>query len=160
GVVRPATDAELLRIHTPAHISELAAYHASGGGHVEVDTWMSPGSEPAARLAAGAVIEAVSKVLDGSDRRAVCLVRPPGHHAPPPMPMGFCLYGNVAVAAADAVKRIGLNRVLIVDWDVHHGNGTQEIFYRDPQVAFFSAHRYPFYPGTGAADETGSGPGL
>ena len=98
-------------------------------------------------------------MVDGPDRRALCLVRPPGHHARPDAPMGFCLYGNVAVAAADARDRLGLERILIVDFDVHHGNGTQEIFYDDPRVAFLSIHRYPFYPGTGAADETGTGRG-
>jgi len=133
---------------------------AEGGGLFEVDTWISTGSPLAARLAAGAAVDAVASVIEGPDRRALCLVRPPGHHARPDDVMGFCLFGNVAVAAADAVHRLELNRVLIVDWDVHHGNGTQEIFYEDPRVAFFSIHRYPFYPGTGAANETGSGRGL
>jgi acetoin utilization deacetylase AcuC-like enzyme len=160
GVVRPATDEELLRVHTRQHLAEIAAFDAGGGGHIEVDTWMSPGSELAARLAAGAAVEAVAGVVSGPDRRAACLVRPPGHHARPGGPMGFCLYSNVAVAAADAVDRLGLGRVLVVDWDVHHGNGTQEIFYADPRVAFLSVHRYPFYPGTGAADESGTGPAV
>jgi acetoin utilization deacetylase AcuC-like enzyme len=157
---RPASDLELLRVHAPDHLDLIKRFGASGGGHIEVDTWMSPGSELAARLAAGAAIDAVSRVLEGPDRRALCLVRPPGHHARPGEPMGFCLFSNVAVAAAHALGRHGLDRVLIVDWDVHHGNGTQEVFYEDPRVTFLSIHRYPFYPGTGAADETGSGPGL
>ena len=104
----------------------------------------------AARLAAGAAIEAVSDVMNGRDRRALCLVRPPGHHARPGEGMGFCIFGNVSLAAADALARFGLNRVLIVDFDVHHGNGTQEIFYDCERVGFLSIHRFPFYPGTGA----------
>jgi acetoin utilization deacetylase AcuC-like enzyme len=127
---------------------------------VEVDTWVSPGSAFAARLAAGAVVDAVSAVISGPARVAFCAVRPPGHHARAAEPMGFCLFGNIAVAAADAVDRLGLSRVLIVDFDVHHGNGTQEMFYDDGRVGFFSIHRSPFYPGTGAKDETGSGRGL
>ncbi|MBX6314960.1 MAG: histone deacetylase [Isosphaeraceae bacterium] len=159
GTVRPATDEELLRIHTQGHLDLVAAFERQGGGQIEADTWMSPGSELAAHLAAGAAVEAVEQVLQGPQRRAFCAVRPPGHHARPEEPMGFCLFGNVAAAAAHAIERHGLRRVLIVDWDVHHGNGTQEIFYADPRVAFLSIHRYPFYPGTGAADETGIGPG-
>ena len=118
------------------------------------------GSNLAARLAAGACIEAVSYVLGGTDRRALCLVRPPGHHARPAEGMGFCIYANVALAAAEALARFDLNRILIADFDVHHGNGTQEIFYDSERVGFLSIHRYPFYPGTGARDETGTGAGL
>src|SRR5262249_4132708 len=120
GTMRPATDEELLRVHTPAHLAEIARYAERGGGHIEVDTWMSPGSELAARLAAGGVVEAVAGVVRDQERRAFCLVRPPGHHARPKGPMGFCLYSSIAVGAADAVERLGLNHVLIVDWDVHH----------------------------------------
>jgi acetoin utilization deacetylase AcuC-like enzyme len=158
--VRPATDEELLRVHSAQHIASVEAFAAKGGGQIEADTWVSPGSPLAARLAAGAVVEAVGSVIGGPDRRAFCAVRPPGHHARPDEPMGFCLFGSVAVAAADAVERFNLNRVLIVDWDVHHGNGTQEMFYDDPRIAFFSIHRYPFYPGSGAAEETGTARGL
>jgi acetoin utilization deacetylase AcuC-like enzyme len=158
--VRPATDEELLRVHSAGHIATVDAFAARGGGQIEVDTWVSPGSALAARLAAGAVVDAVSAVVEGPERRAFCAVRPPGHHARPDEPMGFCLFGSVAVAARDAVERLGMARVLIVDWDVHHGNGTQEMFYDDPRVAFLSIHRYPFYPGSGAKDETGTGPGL
>ena len=127
---------------------------------LDPDTWLMPGSGLAARLAAGAAVEAVSFVMASQDRHALCLVRPPGHHARPASGMGFCIYGNVAVAAADALARFDLNRVLIVDFDVHHGNGTQEAFYDNRRVGFLSIHRYPFYPGTGAADETGTGDGL
>ncbi len=160
GVARPATDEELLRVHAPDYLSALAAFSSQGGGAIEADTWVSAGSLDAARLAAGCCVQAVDDVVSGQAARAACLVRPPGHHARPNEPMGFCLYANISVAAADAVKRLGLRSVLIVDFDVHHGNGTQEIFWRDPNVAFFSIHRHPFYPGSGLADETGSGPGL
>ena len=160
GVVSPATDEQLLRVHPAGLIAEYRKIEARGGGQIEADTHLSQGSEMAARLAAGAAIGAVDSVLEGPDRRALCLVRPPGHHARPAAPMGFCLYASVALAAAHAMARHGLDRVLIVDWDVHHGNGTQEIFYDDPRVGFLSIHRYPFYPGSGAADETGTGRGL
>jgi acetoin utilization deacetylase AcuC-like enzyme len=160
GEVRPATRDELARVHVPGYLDAVAEFEAWGGGLIEADTWVFPGSIDAALLAAGAGLEAVSHVLAAPDRRALCLVRPPGHHARPDAPMGFCLYDNVAVAAAAARDQFGLERVLIVDFDVHHGNGTQEIFYEDPNVSFLSIHRYPFYPGTGAADETGTGRGL
>jgi len=157
---RPATDEELLRVHSARHIAAVDRFAGAGGGQIEVDTWVSPGSALAARVAAGATVDAVTSVVEGPDPRAFSAVRPPGHHARPDEPMGFCLFGSVAVAAADAVERLGLARVLIVDWDVHHGNGTQEMFYDDPRVAFLSIHRHPFYPGSGAADETGTGRGL
>jgi acetoin utilization deacetylase AcuC-like enzyme len=160
GTVRPATDAELGRVHGPQYLAAMRRVSEAGGGPVEADTWMSPRSEEAARLAAGAAVEAVAAVVEGRARRAFCAIRPPGHHARPGAAMGFCLFGNVAVAAADALERHGLARVLIADFDVHHGNGTQEMFEADGRVGFLSIHRYPFYPGTGAADETGRGPGL
>lgn len=160
GRVRDATREELLRVHTPRYLDKVATFEVKGGGLIEADTWVFPGSNQAALLAAGAAVEATSQVIGGSEKRAVCLVRPPGHHARPNEPMGFCLYANIAVAAADARDRLEVNRILIVDFDVHHGNGTQEIFYDDARVAFFSIHRYPFYPGTGAATETGTGAGL
>ncbi|WP_406696544.1 histone deacetylase [Singulisphaera sp. Ch08] len=160
GTIREATREELLRVHTPGYLKHLAEFEARGGGSIEQDTWLSSGSNHAALLAAGACLEAVSAVVEGPGKRALCLVRPPGHHARPDEAMGFCLYGNVAVAAADAIHRLGMHRVLIVDFDVHHGNGTQEMFYDDPSVAYLSIHRFPFYPGTGAADETGTGRGL
>jgi acetoin utilization deacetylase AcuC-like enzyme len=160
GRVREATRGELARVHTPHYLDEVARFEENGGGLIEADTWVFPGSNHAALVGAGASIEAVTAVLEGDARRAMALVRPPGHHARPGEPMGFCLYGNVAVAAADARDRLGLDRILIVDFDVHHGNGTQEIFYDDPRVAFLSIHRYPFYPGSGAGNETGTGRGL
>jgi acetoin utilization deacetylase AcuC-like enzyme len=129
---------------------------------IENDTIVSTDSFAVALAAAGACVAAVDAVLTGDDPNALCLVRPPGHHATPTESMGFCLFDNVALAAHHARSVHGLTRILIVDWDVHHGNGTQDIFYRDPEVMFVSIHRYGggFYPGTGAADETGSGPGL
>lgn len=160
GTVREATDEELRRAHSAAYLASLADVDARGGGCIEADTWMSPGSLTAARLAAGAAIEAVADVISGKHPRAMALVRPPGHHAIPSGAMGFCLFSNVAVAAREAVARHAVNRVLIVDFDVHHGNGTQDVFYESAEVAFLSVHRFPFYPGTGRKDETGSGPGL
>jgi acetoin utilization deacetylase AcuC-like enzyme len=160
GVVREATREELLRVHTPVHLAEVEAVEIAGGGRIEIDTWMSKGSGLAARLAAGAAVDAVAGVIEGKAPRALCLVRPPGHHARPEGPMGFCLYNSIAVAAMAAIEAHALNRVLIIDWDVHHGNGTQDAFYEDPRVAFVSLHRWPFYPGTGGPDEHGSGRGL
>src|SRR5207249_246734 len=121
-----------------SYLVELSAAETRTPGLVEADTWLGTGSILAARLAAGSAIAAVADVLQGPERRALCLVRPPGHHARPAEPMGFCLLDNVAVAAASALEGFGLDRVLIVDWDVHHGNGTQEIFYDEPRVGFVS----------------------
>jgi acetoin utilization deacetylase AcuC-like enzyme len=160
GLVREATASELKRVHGPEYIQRVASVESEGGGVLDPDTWVFPGTDLAAHLAAGAAVEAVSFVVGGKDRRALCLVRPPGHHALPASAMGFCIYANVAVAAAAALERFELNRILIVDFDVHHGNGTQEIFYDSDRVGFLSIHRYPFYPGTGAEDERGSGAGL
>ncbi|MBV8557929.1 MAG: histone deacetylase [Planctomycetaceae bacterium] len=159
GKVREATNEELTRVHSAGYLAQLLEFERTGGGLAEADTWVGPGSLQAARVAAGAAIEAVSHVLGGTHRRAMCLVRPPGHHALADEPMGFCIFNNIAVAAAESVARYELDRVLIVDFDVHHGNGTQDIFYTDPCVAFLSIHRFPFYPGTGLARETGSGKG-
>jgi len=156
----PVSDAALSRIHAPAYARELAAFAAGGGGHIEADTVVSNRSYDAARAAAGAAADAVGRVVRGEDRNALCLVRPPGHHALAAAPMGFCLFNNVAVAAAAAIAEHGLERVLVVDWDVHHGNGTQDAFWSDPRVGFLSIHRWPFYPGTGWKDETGTGDAL
>jgi acetoin utilization deacetylase AcuC-like enzyme len=158
--VREATAEEIGRVHTPDYFRRVEQVETSGGGMLDPDTWVFPGSNRAARLAAGAGVEAVSFVLEAPERRALCLVRPPGHHALPSSGMGFCIYSTVAIAATEAIARHDLNRVLIVDFDVHHGNGTQEVFYASERVGFLSIHRYPFYPGTGARDETGKGHGL
>jgi acetoin utilization deacetylase AcuC-like enzyme len=157
---QPASLERIGRVHQLDYIESIAVLAARGGGRPESDTVVSPASFEVARLAAGAAADAVDRVLQGEDRSALCLVRPPGHHALPDRAMGFCLFNNVAVAARVATDEHQLDRVLIVDWDVHHGNGTQDMFYADGRVGFFSAHRWPFYPGTGAEDETGTGDGL
>jgi len=154
---RPATREELLRVHAAAHVDRLASA-AGKAVRLDPDTAMGPRSWDAATRAAGAVVDAVERVLDGSLDRAFCAVRPPGHHATPGRAMGFCLLNNVAVGAAAALAR-GLKRVAVVDFDVHHGNGTQEAFWRDPRVLFVSSHQFPYYPGTGALDEVGEGEG-
>ena len=156
---RPATDADLLRVHTQEHLNAIVGTRGRAT-MIDEDTFTSPESEEIARLGAGAVLVGVDCALDGPPKsRALALVRPPGHHAEANRAMGFCLYSNVAVGAAYARSR-GCARVAIVDYDVHHGNGTQWIFYDDPTVLFVSSHQYPFYPGTGAASERGRGAGL
>jgi acetoin utilization deacetylase AcuC-like enzyme len=162
GKVVAASREQLLRVHTADHIDRVEKFCHDGGGRIEADTVCSRRSFEVAVQAAGAACAAVDAVLhaDAKDRRAFCLIRPPGHHALVSEPMGFCLFNNVAIAARQAQAAHGLRRVLIVDWDVHHGNGTQDIFYEDGEVHFFSAHRSPFYPGTGDANETGKGKGL
>jgi acetoin utilization deacetylase AcuC-like enzyme len=159
GVVsdpRPATREELARIHTAAYLDQVAA--ADGRAvMLDPDTFTSPESVEIAGLAAGAAIEAARHAW-ATGESAMALVRPPGHHAEPDRAMGFCLYNNIAVAAA-ALRAEGASRVAIVDFDVHHGNGTQAAFYADPSVLFISSHQFPYYPGTGAADETGTGAG-
>jgi acetoin utilization deacetylase AcuC-like enzyme len=154
---RDATREELLRVHSAVHVARVAA---TEGKRVrfDADTATSPRSYAAALRAAGAVADAVAKVLDGAIDRAFCNVRPPGHHATPSRPMGFCLLNSVAVGAAAALAR-GLTRVAVIDFDVHHGNGTQEAFYADPRVLYVSSHQFPFYPGTGRLSELGEGQG-
>jgi acetoin utilization deacetylase AcuC-like enzyme len=141
-------------------VAEVEAFARKGGGQIEADTVVSPRSYEVALKAAGAVCDAVQRVVQGKDKHALCLVRPPGHHALKDSAMGFCLFNNIAIAARTAIAELDLDRVLIVDWDVHHGNGTQDAFWEDGQVGFLSIHRWPFYPGTGRVDETGSGRGL
>jgi len=160
GKIQPAQPAQLELVHGAAYIDAVRRFAAGGGGRIECDTVVSARSFEVASLAAGAGLSAVDAVLSGPSRRALCLVRPPGHHALPNSAMGFCLFNNVALAASHAIRQHGLNRVLVVDFDVHHGNGTQNTFYQSGEVYFFSIHRSPFYPGTGAAYETGSGRGL
>jgi acetoin utilization deacetylase AcuC-like enzyme len=157
---QPASRARLERVHEPGHIDRMAAIAARGGGHPDPDTVVSAASFDVARLAAGAACDAVDRVMNGEAKTALCLVRPPGHHALAARAMGFCLFNNIAAAACVARDEHQLDRILIIDWDVHHGNGTQDTFYADGRVGFFSTHRWPFYPGTGAADETGTGDGL
>lgn len=166
GSTRLANPEEIARVHPGSYFTQVKDLCLQGGGHLDPDTPVCPVSHTVAMTAAGTAIAAVDGVLaagsEVSKRTAFCLIRPPGHHATPDHPMGFCLFNNVAVAARHAQKVHGIERVLIVDWDVHHGNGTQDIFYDDPSVHFLSIHRYGegFYPGTGAADETGQGAGL
>jgi acetoin utilization deacetylase AcuC-like enzyme len=157
---RPVSRTRLELVHEPGYIDRIVATAQRGGGRLDPDTVVSPASADVAQLAAGAACDAVDRVLRGEDKTALCLVRPPGHHALPERAMGFCLFNNVALAAAVACHEHEIDRVLIVDWDVHHGNGTQDMFYADDRVGFFSVHRWPFYPGTGAVDETGTGSGL
>ena len=157
---RPASDEELLRCHSRHYIDTVHRDVAYGQAWLSTgDTALSEHSEDAARLAAGGVIAAVEAVLAGTVRNAFAVVRPPGHHAEASRGMGFCLYNNVAVAARHAQAVHGLERLLIVDWDVHHGNGTAAIFRRDPSVLYFSTHQWPLYPGTGTASDRGDGPG-
>lgn len=153
---RKATDEELLRVHEPGLIAAVRATAAGGGGWLDADTYVNATSDKIAILAAGAVVTALDAVLSGDVGSAFAAVRPPGHHATPSVPMGFCLFNNAAVATAAALSR-GVERVAIVDWDVHHGNGTQDIFIDDPRVLYASSHVSPFYPGTGHFSETGAG---
>jgi acetoin utilization deacetylase AcuC-like enzyme len=158
---RAATELELALCHNRDYIHTAHADITAGRTSLTTgDTDISRRSWDAALHAAGAVLDSVDLVMNGRARNAFCIVRPPGHHATPSRGMGFCIFNNIAIAARYAQDKFGVNRVLIADWDVHHGNGTQDIFYRDPTVFFFSTHEWPLYPGTGPADETGEGAGL
>src|SRR5262245_39978031 len=150
---REATHEQLARVHDEDYLRVIAATRGRAT-RLDPDTFTSPESQEVALLAAGAAIDAVERVMGGSHRAAVAMVRPPGHHAERDRAMGFCLFNNVAVAAAHA-RAQGAAKVAIVDYDVHHGNGTQHIFEADPHVLYVSTHQFPYYPGTGAADEIG-----
>jgi len=156
---RDATEEDLLLVHSRSHVERVRStcLSATATTWFDPDTYAGPRSLAAAVRAVGGVLAAVDHVLDGTLTSAFCLVRPPGHHATPNRAMGFCLFNNVAIAAAHALQRRGLERVAIVDFDVHHGNGTQEAFYAEPRVMYFSTHQYPHYPGTGHWSETGDG---
>jgi acetoin utilization deacetylase AcuC-like enzyme len=156
---RPATLEELTAVHDPGFLRDLEAIAAAGGAWLSADTLMSERSFDAARLAAGAAVLAVQEAVGGECRQVLSLSRPPGHHARPAEAMGFCLINHAAVAAAAAVSHMGLDRVFLYDFDVHHGNGSQEIFAADPSVLYASTHQYPAYPGTGAIEEIGTGAG-
>lgn len=157
----PVTEAELLRVHTAEHVARLKQAHAKAAAENQIvaldsETLMSPPSWRALLAAAGCVITTCEAVLNGEAQTGFALARPPGHHATASVPMGFCLINNVAIAARWLIER-GTKRVLIIDWDVHHGNGTQDIFYHDPAVYYFSMHQSPWYPGTGHRSERGAG---
>ncbi len=152
----PAAREDVLRVHASAHLRRLEDLNSAGGGLIDPDTTMGPGSLEAALRAAGAAVLGAERALAGQGP-AFCLVRPPGHHATPTRAMGFCLLNNAAVAAQTALARLAADRVLIVDWDVHHGNGTADAFRFEPRVRYVSLHQWPHYPGTGAADDTGVG---
>jgi acetoin utilization deacetylase AcuC-like enzyme len=156
---RPATEEEVLLVHTPEYLSVVRADVGAGRGTLTTgDTELSPGSLDAALAAAGTVLSAVDAVMSGRARNAFCAVRPPGHHASASRGMGFCIFNNIAIGARYAARRYGVDRLLIADWDVHHGNGTQAVFWRDGSVLFFDTHQHPWYPGTGSANEVGEGP--
>jgi acetoin utilization deacetylase AcuC-like enzyme len=160
---RPATDEELLAVHTARHVEMLSQLSRRGGGWIDADTAVSPATDEVARLAAGGALAVLDAVISREPSRpttAFVLARPPGHHAMAERAMGFCLYNSIAVAARYAQRRHGVRRVLVLDWDVHHGNGTQDLFYDDPSVLFISLHQYPLWPpGWGWLDQVGSGAG-
>jgi len=160
GALTPIPESLLATTHSPEQIDQIKRLAAQGGGLIDTDTVVSAQSWQVALSAAGAAVSAVESVLQGRDQNALCLIRPPGHHASNKQSMGFCLINNVALAVKYAQSVHQLDRVLVVDWDVHHGNGTQDIFYDDESVFFYSIHRFPFYPGTGHETETGRGSGL
>jgi acetoin utilization deacetylase AcuC-like enzyme len=157
--VHPADPGLIEGVHPAAQIQRVAALAANGGGWMDPDTYVVPASYDAALHAAGAALQAVDDVLHGNEDNAFVLMRPPGHHATVGRSMGFCLFNSMAVAAHWAVTEGGAQRVAILDVDVHHGNGTQDIFYERPDVLFLSTHQFPFYPGTGRLDETGENDG-
>jgi acetoin utilization deacetylase AcuC-like enzyme len=157
-VPEPAPDAPealIQRVHDSSHIAMLDRAASSGGGYLDPDTYITPLSMVAARTAAGAVVEGVRRVLDGKAQHVLAVVRPPGHHAEHAKAMGFCLLNNIAIGLLAARDR-GIRRIAVLDFDVHHGNGTQHSFENDPEVFYASTHQYPFYPGTGRAGERGS----
>jgi acetoin utilization deacetylase AcuC-like enzyme len=156
---RAASVEEIQMVHTPEYVSQTKSTAERGGGWLDPDTVMCPRSYEVALYAAGGLLTAVEAVMKGEVDNAFALVRPPGHHATRNRAMGFCIFNNVAIAAKFALTSFNVDRVLIADFDVHHGNGTQDTFYADPKVVYFSTHEYPFYPGTGRMDKTGTGEG-
>src|SRR3982074_3087777 len=152
---RAAPEALIHRVHEPSYVATLDRAASSGGGYLDPDTYITPLSMAAARTAAGAVVEGVHRVLDGKSQHALAVVRPPGHHAEHAKAMGFCLLNNIAIGLVAARDR-GVRRIAVLDFDVHHGNGTQHSFERDAEVFYASTHQFPFYPGTGRASERGA----
>ncbi len=155
---QPATREQLERVHTPEYIDHVLEM-SYREGYLDPDTYVCDGTWDAALHAAGGTIALVKEVVEGRLDNGFALIRPPGHHAEADHGMGFCIFNNVALAARAAQVEAGIGRVLILDWDVHHGNATQHTFYEDPTVMYFSIHQYPYYPGTGAIEERGAGPG-
>jgi acetoin utilization deacetylase AcuC-like enzyme len=153
--ITPANDDALLRVHTPDHLDRVAALCAAGGGHFDADTYATLTSDACARISAGGAVAAVDAVVTGECDAVFAVLRPPGHHATAGRAMGFCLYNNVAVAIEQARAERGIGRVAIVDIDVHHGNGSQDMYWNDAGVLYTSLHQFPFYPGSGALDERG-----
>ena len=156
---REATREELGYIHTAEYISRVASTKTRSKVMLDPDTYTSPGSWEAAILAAGGVLELIDNLMEKKIDNGFAFLRPPGHHAEADRAMGFCLFNNIAIGAKYAIEKYNLDRILIIDWDIHHGNGTQRSFYNDPQVLYFSTHQYPYYPGTGNYDEIGTGYG-
>jgi len=156
---RSATEEEISLVHPVTYIRDINQIANTGGGWLDGDTVVSTASYDAAVHAAGAPLTAIDLIMKGEEKNAFCLVRPPGHHAAPTRGMGFCLFNNVAIAAKYIQSKYRLEKIFIIDWDVHHGNGTQDAFYSDPTVLYFSMHRYPFYPGSGRREEDGQGKG-
>jgi acetoin utilization deacetylase AcuC-like enzyme len=154
-----ATRDQLARVHSPEHIDRIEEFCRNGGGMIDMDTVAVEASYEAALRAAGGAVEAVERLMQGEERLAFCGLRPPGHHAETARAMGFCLFNNIAVAAAHAIEECGAERVLVLDWDVHHGNGTDEIFSASDRVVYVSIHQSPLYPGTGDVDDVGTGVG-
>ena len=157
---RSATPDEILRIHSQDHYKQIERAAARAPGHLDADTFVSKRSLEIARLAAGSTVDLALRVARREAKYGIAAVRPPGHHAEAGQPMGFCLFNNVAIAARALQAELGMDKILILDWDVHHGNGTQHSFESDPSILYASLHQYPHYPGTGAFDEAGRGAGL
>ncbi|MBI2844989.1 MAG: histone deacetylase [Chloroflexi bacterium] len=155
----PIAEGFLFRIHKPHYVDSIRKFAGSGGGMLDINTYLNSQSYQVALLAAGGAVQAAEAVLSGKVEQAFALVRPPGHHAHPSRAGGFCLFNNIALAAEHAIHNLGLERVLVVDFDVHHGDGTQAIFYSRKDVLYFSTHQYPLFPGTGHWKEIGEGPG-
>jgi len=156
----PATIDQIKYIHDSRYVEAVKQMCDSGGGYIDYDTTISAESFNVALLAAGAVLRGIDATIAGDIDNAFALVRPPGHHATPQIGMGFCIFNNVAIAARYIQREHNLPKILIIDWDLHHGNGTQDAFYDDPTVLYFSIHQSPFYPGTGRFNETGAGAGV